>query len=608
MRRTAATPARLLFALGALAAAGCTRARPLSLEGAFTPLARPAEITKDASSRDAVDEATWAALRDADYLAIGPRELLVAAAPLFEHRRALGHRVVTIASEALLERLAKDEPDAAGLTRFVGAASARSAGKLRFLLLLGDAESEPGVPTHWLPKLRYDDADGDPTPRFGGLLGGGAGGRRAPSEPDGEGFSPAFPSDGPYARAPLVDRPEAEAAKAPAAARLAVGRVPARSADHAAAFARKVIAYETSTKAGAWQRRLSVLAGPPGFGGFVDGVIERTAERMLDEEVSYDFDVRFFFAAARSPYAPRLDRVRERLADELGRGALIAGYVGHGDSLSFDSVEWRAQWYPLGHADDAIALDARAGNPFFVSLACDTGALDRPERRPSLAVELVLNERGAIAAFAASRESHPYANALYGQAILATFVNGRPRTLGEGILAVQDRVRGAAMGLSGLLVRTDVAALKEEHEGLYNLLGDPATRLRYPSALRVTLAADGRPKAGGRVKVALRVEGEPAKGATRARVTLETRRSVVRGAIVTADALEAMPLPRALEAMEKNATLANDKVVAERTVKLEAGAGELELELPKTTGSYVVKAITEGGPAAIGHVELVVAQ
>jgi hypothetical protein len=601
---------RALLAIAACSAIGCARARPLSLEGATlapTVAASGSAAAREstiAPSRDGIDDATWSTLAEADYLALGPRALLDAAAPLFAHRRALGHHVVTLASETISAGFARARPgapvDGERWVGLVGAAAARSGGRLRFVLLLGDADAELAPPTQYRAKLRYDDGDGDPTPRLGGLLGRG---KSSPPPEDDEGaggFVPAFPTDGPYARASLQGFSRDEAAKAPASRRLAVGRIPARTAEQAARVAAKIVDYETKQPGGAWQRRLSVLAGPPDFGGFIDGVIERTAERMLDEDVSYDFDVRFFFASARSPYAPRLDRMPKHLRDELAQGALIAGYVGHGDATSFDSVDWRGQPWLLGDVEDARALDVRAGSPFFVSLACDNGALDRQDGRASLGVELVLAEHGALAVLAASRESHPYANALYGQAILATFVNGRPRTIGEGVLEAQDRVRVASLGLSSVLVHTDVVALKEEHEALYNLLGDPATRLRYPDALDVTLADPAAAKPGARVKLVLRAKG----AATSARVTLETRRATLRGAITGPAALEAMPLAKAADAMDRNAALANDKVVLETTARLERGSGEVELVLPKTPGSYVIKAIAGPTPTSIGHLDL----
>jgi HSP20 family molecular chaperone IbpA len=593
--RTIALCAIAAFASAALGCRG-TRALTLGLAAASSNTAGASDTAGARLARGApggvVDDATWAAWSDVDYLAIGSRDFLPGIEPLLAHRRRLGHRIAAIATEDVIAKLAHGEADPAAFTRLVSAVATQSHGKLRFVLLLGDAGGPAPIPAHWLPKLAYDEADGDPTPRLDRVLGSDEKPTRAPE---------SYPSDRPYALAGLSG---AEAMKAPAARRLAVGRVPARSREDAEAFARKIVGYETSQPGGAWQRRLTVFTGPAGFGGLVDGMIERTAERLLDDEVSYDFDVRFFFAAARSPYAYRFDLAQENLRDELRKGALIAGYVGHGASTQFDEVEWRSQWWKLGDADDAIALDVRAGSSFFVSLACDTGAIDRPERRPSLAVELVLNEHGAIAAFASSRESHPYANALYGQAILATFVNGRPRTLGEGVLEVQDRVRTASIGLSAMLVHTDLDALKAEHEGLYNLFGDPATRLRYADALAVKLAsASAAP--GARLRVEVKLPGL-AKG--RARVTLETRRTVVRGKIVDEAALDALPEPRALEAMEKNAALANDKVVLEKRVELEAGAGVVELDLPRIPGAYVVKAISEGDRVGIGHADLVIAE
>jgi hypothetical protein len=165
---------------------------------------------------------------------------------------------------------------------------------------------------------------------------------------------------------------------------------------------------------------------------------------------------------------------------------------------------------------------------------------------------------------------------------------------------MEGQVKDASLLVAKVLVETDEDALKEEHEGLYNLLGDPATRLRYPSAATVTLGAVGAP--GTKVSVSV---SAGAISAGKALITLETRRSAIRGKVVDGAALEAMSTEAAFQAMAKNYAIASNKIVASKEIDVTGGAASLDLEVPKTKGAYVVKVLVRGdGKVAVGHAEL----
>src|SRR5207244_6910964 len=129
-----------------------------------------------------------------------------------------------------------------------------------------------------------------------------------------------FPSDHPYGVVTI-----ATAAKP---LRLAVGRIPARTAAEASAFAEKIVGYETEVDSGTWRHRLLVTASDARFGAVADSLIESIAARLLDEKISYEFDLGFTFAKASSPYANRPDTLHHTFVSELQAGALIATYVG----------------------------------------------------------------------------------------------------------------------------------------------------------------------------------------------------------------------------------------------------------------------------------------
>ena len=279
---------------------------------------------------------------------------------------------------------------------------------------------------------------------------------------------------------------------------------------------------------------------------------------------------------------------------------MVAAYVGHGSVTRFAPATFRGRTYEVGTADDAAALRIAAGKPIFFSIACDTGAFDRPGGLPSLAERMILNPDGPVAVFASSRESHPYPNALYAQAVLRRFVNERPETVGAGVLAVKDAMVGASIPVAELLLGDDVAALKAEHVTLYNLFGDPATRLRYAAPLQV---ATGAPSVAPGAPIDVEVAATNVT-AGRVRVTIETRRSTLKEPLVSPAELARMSELQAFAAMTRNNAVANDKVIASVDVPLQGGRARARLVAPARPGDYVVKAFASGDDAAAGHVDL----
>jgi hypothetical protein len=505
--------------------------------------------------------------------------------------------------EALVARMPPRTTASRAIVDGINQVAARSGEKLRFVLLVGDAPA-PGehasgyvpLPALYLPKVGYENHRPDEHGH----------GHAFPSDEhdhaarhEGE----VYPTDLPYAYANrnALGRPELAAAKSPAP--LAVGRVPARTPEEAANFARKAIRYDEARAEGPWRRRIMVVGGPANFGRMVDSFIEATATVALDTAVPYDYDVRVIFPKIESPYAYPFASLRQRVASDLNDGALIAAYVGHGAPTSFDDVHFKRRHYYIATADDLERLQIADGKPFFVSITCNNGFFDLPYGRRSIAEVMVLNPDGPIAAFASSRESHPYSNALYGQALVEVFMQGRPPTIGEGVLDVKQRMLVGNIPLAPTLFDSDPEALNEEHEGLYNLFGDPATALRYPAA--ATLSIDGAPSSvAPGAALTLAVEA-PAVPSGKAALTIETRRSVIRGKLVPPDELTEMTPDEAFAAMAKNYATASDKVVARAEQPIAGGRAALRVKAPSEPGEYVIKVFAAGGgEAASGHARI----
>ena len=577
MRTRAGVLASVCLAASVGACGATPTAAPPVAPAPVPPPTAPAVPTASAAlpaPAPLADGATWDAWRRADEVVLAPRRFASALAPLVKRRESQGHVIAVLETEPLFARFSHGLADPRALQTAVRALAAHAPDTLRFVLLVGDYDE---VPTFYLQKLAYEHHSAKEHANPYAIT-------RAEHT--------TYPSDDPYAM--LHDAPDT--------ARLAVGRIPARGPEEAEAFVGKLVAYETRSLASSdqsWRRRVTMYAGDPYFGDVGNNVVKTVAEGILDQDMSYDYDLRLTFAKDDSPYAYGFDRIEHKLVADLDDGAVVAAYVGHGSVTRFAPAFFRGRDYEVGTSDDAASLRIAAGKPVFFSIACDTGAFDRPGGLPSLAERMVLNPDGPIAVFASSRESHPYPNALYGQQIIRHFVNEHPATLGDGILAIKDGMVRDSMPIAELLLGDDVDLLKREHVGLYNLFGDPATKLRYAEPLTVTAPAD----AGGGAPFSVEVAA-PAVADGKVHVTLETRRATLKGPMVRPESLSQMTAPEAFAAMARNNALANDKVVASADAELRAGHARVTLRAPADAGDYVVKALATGTDAAAGHAQL----
>lgn len=499
-------------------ASACAARSPDGASGSgATDLTTPPAGDRDASPIEAAREAT--------FIAIGPAELEPALAPLFVLRKSQG---LVPRYVALPERV-----DAAWLTSLIDALATtpRPGGEPRYVLVIGD------------------------TPFFRASQG---------SWADGMKDAATFPTDHPLERT----------GRSP----VAVGRLPARSRAELDAMVRKLVRYEAEAPGGAWQNDVWVFGGPANFGPVADALIEAQATSLLDEFLPHEYDVGVLFANERSPYAYRFDRLGSKLVSSLNAGALIGVYAGHGQKTAFDRLYHRDRQYSIGGREDLDALSIDEGSSLFVSLTCHTGSFGLPE--PSIAERMISGEEGPVAVLASSEVSHPYPNLLLGRALIASILIDRRLTLGEAVLSAKAKMIDEDLPFAGLFVPGDIGPIKADHLSLYNLFGDPATRLRLP------------PRADFRVSRATLSPGEAFNVVFDARaegrvVVLETERSALKPGLVQPSVLEALPTEEAFLAMEKNHAIALDKIVSSASPA--AATLEVGLVAPREPGRYWVK-------------------
>jgi hypothetical protein len=259
---------------------------------------------------------------------------------------------------------------------------------------------------------------------------------------------------------------------------VAVGRIPADSAEELAAVVQKVIRYEQQADQGSWRRQIDVVAGVGGFGVMTDALIEAAARNVFRQVVPANYTVR------------QLKTNPDETCAQISAGAFAWIYLGHGLPTMTDVAETPRGPRPILSTGDVSELRCGANCPLAVLVACYTGAIDA--RDDSLGEALVVEERGPVAAIAATRVTMPYGNTVLGCELLRAAFARPGATLGEVWLAGQratladakqdDSLRTSldslARGVSPPPV--DLAAERREHVLLYQLLGDPLTRLNYP--------------------------------------------------------------------------------------------------------------------------------
>ena len=300
---------------------------------------------------------------------------------------------------------------------------------------------------------------------------------------------PAFASDHPFQ---LLD----DADEIPD---FALGRIPARDNAQARALLAKTRDYEADPDVGPWLTRVAYIAGEGRFGP-MDRILERMFLLMIDAYLPPSLDVRAAYAKPTSRYCPPPESLPELTLASLDDGALLFNYVGHASQRALDRMAWRGRAFPiLRRADvESARRPARARTPVALFTCCSVGWFDLPGGEPSLGETILFAPAGSLTVIAGSRPTHPYGNAVFQKELTAAVLRDDLATVGEADLAATRALLSPGTGDAELdtLSRAIALAMRwpttlEDHRlmhaRLYNLLGDPAARIRRPALGRATL-------------------------------------------------------------------------------------------------------------------------
>lgn len=503
----------------------------------------------------------------ADTLVICPAAFVAPLEPWIVHRTRQGHQVqlfTEVASAAAIRAAIQQR--------------ARHGG-LRYVLLAGDAQpaesplasssAGAGVPTGVIParvNIRW-------------------------------GSEPEIASDNYYADLDDDGLPE-----------LAVGRLSARTPADLQIQVRKILAYETVSDHGLWQRQINLVAGLGSFGALTDSVLELATKKFLTTGIPAAYQTSMTYGNWSSPYCPDPRRFRETTLRRLNEGCLFWIYLGHAHRSYLEPVQVPGGAFAVLDTRDAAQLNAVAGLPIALLLTCYAGAFDR--REDCLAESLVRASGGPVAAICGSRVTMPYGMAVLADALLDEYFVQRQPTLGDLLLAAKRQMgqdesdHARRQLLDGLASSLSPAAdqLTEErleHVALFNLLGDPLLRLPQPSPIELEMAETAR---GGQI---LTVRGH-CELAGDGRIELVCRRDRTRSALGVRR--QFVPTHEFLQAFEDTYHQANDHVWLAQPFRFPGGPFELPLELPpECSGPCHVRAwVADSQCAALGAADVFV--
>jgi hypothetical protein len=251
---------------------------------------------------------------------------------------------------------------------------------------------------------------------------------------------------------------------------LAIGRIPARTVAQGLSVLERVVRHETQYTTGPWNRRFNMYAGDPDFGPEIDGLIE-TLGRSVIERVPYEWEVKFAYDVKSSTYY--YTPFGDMILDMLTAGSALTVYVGHGGGeLDVESL---------------AAVQCKNRTPLMAFFACVTGDYFSSSRDCE-AETVMKNQSGPTAILVSTATTHPYANHVLAAELQQVLFHERPETYGEAIMRAkwltryrQDEERETWRALAASFEDEGVLdGVLLDQIYVYNLLGDPAIRLRMP--------------------------------------------------------------------------------------------------------------------------------
>jgi hypothetical protein len=319
----------------------------------------------------------------ADYIAIGPPDLLEALQPLLQWRQSQGLKVMAVPVEAVYDQFNHGLPEPEAIRSFLEYAAGSYQPAPQYVVLVGDATYDP--------KGYTSSAEANRVPTF--LVLTIQGGETA--------------SDVVFAQFKGEAKPA-----------LAVGRIPAREPAQVRTLVAKTLAYEQKAPAGDWRRRILAVA---------DG-----------QEASFKQDAQDFLALFPSnnktvlfnPSAGATD-ANQQVKRYWDEGNWLIAYFGHGSIIQWgkDRIFTVTDVGTLSGSNDRF--------PVVVNMTCLTGLFTHP-KTTSLAETLLWRlEGGAVAVLAPTSLTLASDQSFLSKPLAEAILADPKVTLGQAFLRAQ---------------------------------------------------------------------------------------------------------------------------------------------------------------------------
>lgn len=380
------------------------------------------------------------ARRRADYIAIGPDDLLAAAEPLLQHREREGMRVLRARVSDVMDEFGWGDSDPLAIRGLFRHAWHRFPSKPKYALLVGDADQD-------------------------------ARGMLAPPAAGNQHQTPTFLYDNPHFRAP-ADNYLALLEGFDIVPDLAVGRLSARNAGEVTAQVNKILAYEAQPMTAPHVQTVTLVA---------DNAMNKPEDKLIRAQTESDIvpivtasgrSVNRLYLADGSP-PPNLPATTAGVAGSLNAGSLLLYYRGHGSSLLWaDEQIFRTHnpFLPIGpsNREDWNLVSNTERLAVVTTFGCLDGNYVNPYTSSMSEVAMRRADSGVAAYLAGSGLSTPPAHSAAARAFYEA-------ALKTGLVRIGDAMRAAIMAAAGV-GDADSFLLT------WTLFGDPAMRLRINHA------------------------------------------------------------------------------------------------------------------------------
>jgi hypothetical protein len=364
----------------------------------------------------------------AEYLAIGPSELLQAMQPLLELRETQGLRTMAIPVQAIYDQFGVGMPEPRAIRDFIDFANQNWELKPRFLTLIGDASFDPRgfhgpARTNQLPTFFVQTRFGGETASdFGFAV---------------QDFSHSLSGSNIKYYPPDI----------------AVGRIPAQSTSQVNDYVQKVLHYEAAigpenlTEAGS-KHLLAIADGSESsFTMDAENFIRSLPKEFTSELItSADSDTEFY----------------KKIQEKVDEGTDLVIYFGHGAINTWGKDRLFAN-------ENVKDLQNQDYLPILLQLTCLTGLFTHPDQESLSESFLLQPKTGAVAVLAPTSLTLPEEQSYLSYALIAE-MNADPQArLGEILRRAQTQI---------LAENPDAREVVET----FLLLGDPALKINPGAA------------------------------------------------------------------------------------------------------------------------------